>query len=243
MNARFEQRPANQHMKAYFDSYSENYKNILAQSTGEDVESASFFARQKVSHLARSYPINHSLHTILDYGCGVGMSLRPLRQQFPVAEIAGADPSQGSLDVAAREHADCHLKTLPLGELNQSAYARHFDLIFISCVFHHIDSEQHVATLKSLRNLCSPTGQIAIFEHNPANPITRRIVRNCPFDEGVTLISPRTLRDRMTAAGWKDFRRSYISFVPPKLKRFKSLELFLGWCPLGAQYLIMAKPN
>lgn len=230
-------------MKAYFDAYSENYKKILAQSTGEDVESASYFASQKISHLARCYPSNHTLQTILDYGCGVGMTLRPLRQKFPETEIAGADPSQSSLDVAAREHADCHIIMLPLGELNQSCYARHFDLIFVSCVFHHIDSEQHIATLNSLRNLCSPTGQVAIFEHNPANPITRRIVRNCPFDEGVTLISPRTLRDRMIAAGWKSIRKSYISFVPPKLKRYKSLESFLGWCPLGAQYMITAKPN
>ena len=230
-------------MKAYFDAYSENYRNILAQSTGEDIESASFFASQKVSHLARCYPSNHSFQSILDYGCGVGMSLRPLRQTFPNAEIFGVDPSQSSLDIAAREHADCHVKILPHGKLNQSSYAQHFDLIFISCVFHHIDAKQHVATLNSLRNLCSPTGRVAIFEHNPANPITRRIVRNCPFDEGVTLISPRTLRDRMKVAGWKGLRRSYISFVPPKLKRFKSLESVLGWCPLGAQYLITAKPN
>jgi SAM-dependent methyltransferase len=230
-------------MKAYFDSYSENYKDILAQSTGEDVESASFFASQKVSHLAHCYPASHSVQAILDYGCGVGMSLRPLRQKFPDAEITGADPSQGSLDVAAREHADCHIKMLPLGELNESIYRRHFDLIFVSCVFHHIDVEQHVETLKSLRSLCSPTGQVAIFEHNPANPITRRIVRNCPFDDGVTLISPPTLRDRMLAAGWKGLHRTYISFVPPKLKRFKSLESFLGWCPLGAQFMMTAKPN
>lgn len=230
-------------MKAYFDAYSENYRNILAQSTGEDIESASFFASQKVGHLARCYPSNHSLQSILDYGCGVGMALRPLHQTFPKAEIIGVDPSQSSLDIAAREHADCHVKMLPLGELNHLSYAQRFDLIFISCVFHHIDAKLHVATLNSLRNLCSATGRVAIFEHNPANPITRRIVRNCPFDEGVTLISPRTLRDRMTTAGWEGFRRDYISFVPPKLKRFKSLESVLGWCPLGAQYLITAKPS
>lgn len=229
-------------MTQYFDKYSENYKQILAKSTGEDIESASFFANQKVGHLARHCPSNHSLQSILDYGCGVGMALRPLRQTFPKAEIIGADPSQSSLDSAAREHEDCYINTLPLGELNHSKYAQHFDLIFVSCVFHHIDAKHHVATLNSLRNLCSPTGRVAIFEHNPANPITRRIVRNCPFDEGVSLISPRTLRNRMTAAGWKELRRNYISFIPPKLKSFRSLESVLGWCPLGAQYLITAKP-
>jgi ubiquinone/menaquinone biosynthesis C-methylase UbiE len=230
-------------MKSYFDTYSENYKSILALSTGETVESATYFSSQKVAHLARYYSSTHSLHSILDYGCGVGMSLRPLRQMFPEAVIVGADPSQSSLNVAAKEHADCDVKLLAIGELNQSSYAQHFDLIFISCVFHHIDSQEHVATLKSLRNICSPTGRVAIFEHNPCNPITRRIVRNCPFDEGVTLISPRTLRARMRAAGWTRLRKRYISFVPPRLKRFKSLESLLGWCPLGAQYLITAQPR
>jgi hypothetical protein len=54
--------------KAYFDKYSENYKNILANSTGEDIEAASFFASQKVSHITRSHPNRESVHTILDYG-------------------------------------------------------------------------------------------------------------------------------------------------------------------------------
>ena len=230
-------------MKHLFDAYSENYKAVLAQSTGQDVEAASFFASQKVGCLNYCNPGNDLSLAILDYGCGIGLSLRPLRQMFPDAEIFGVDPSQSCLEVAGREHKDCNIRMLPLGEFKQSDYAQYFDLIFISCVFHHIDSDEHVATLQKLRSICSPSGQVAIFEHNPANPVTRRIVRNCPFDVGVTLISPRIFRQRMAAAGWKDIRRRYISFVPPRLKRFKSIEPSLGWCPLGAQYLITAKPN
>ena len=104
------------------------------------------------------------------------------------------------------------------------------------------NSDEHVAILKNLRNLCAPSGTLAIFEHNPVNPITRKIVHDCPFDEGVTLISPRSLRGRLTAAGWHGLRRSYISFVPPKLKRVKRVERFLTWCPLGGQYFITAHP-
>lgn len=234
---------AKQHMETNFDTYSANYKAILAQSTGEDLESASYFAWQKVNHVIRSCPNNKKFNRILDYGCGVGMSLRPLRQMFPVAEIVGTDPSQKSLDIAAKENIDCHIKMLTLEDLSQANYTEHFDLIYVSCVFHHIDTMHHINTLRKLRGLCSGTGQIAIFEHNPANPITRTIVRNCPFDEGVSLISPRALRNNMKAVGWKGLRRTYISFIPPKLKRFKSIESFLGWCPLGAQYMITAKSH
>jgi hypothetical protein len=130
-----------------------------------------------------------------------------------------------------------------LGDLNEAGYERYFDLIFISCVFHHIDAEQHVATLKTLRHLCSPTGQVAAFEHNPANPITRKIVRDCQFDEGVMLISPPTLDKRMTAAGWRGLGRKYISIVHPKLMYFRMLDHLLGWFPIVAQCMIIAKPN
>jgi len=229
-------------MSSYFDAYSENYKEILAKSTGENVKSASFFAEQKAAHLAQSCKESHRKQTILDYGCGVGMSLRPLHQKFPGAQLAGTDPSQLSLDVAAREHTDMNVDLIPLDDLNQPKYEHYFDLIFISCVFHHIEADQHIATLKALKKLCSTRGQVAIFEHNPANPITRKIVRECPFDEGVTLISPQKLGEQLKIAGWGKLQTRYISFVPPKLKQLKSLEPLLSWLPLGGQYFITAQP-
>lgn len=229
-------------MKADFDAYSESYLDVLAKSTGENVESASFFAYQKVSHLSRSLPNRSRIKAILDYGCGVGMSFRALQHAFPRAFITGADPSVRSLEVAAREHSDCNICTINLDQLMAAGLEKRFDLIFISCVFHHIEADEHVAILKNLKNLCASSGTLAIFEHNPVNPITRKIVHDCPFDEGVTLISPRSLRGRLTAAGWHGLRRSYISFVPQKLKSVKRVERFLTWCPLGGQYFITAHP-
>ncbi len=230
-------------MKANFDAYSENYRAVLAKSTGESLESASYFATQKVGHISRRMKCHPNPANILDYGCGVGMCLRPLRLAFPSAAITGSDQSRGSLEAAAREHSDCNVKVVHLEQLMTSAYEQQFDLIFVSCVFHHIEVEEHVTTLKRLRHLCSPSGQLAIFEHNPANPITRKIVNECPFDEGVSLISPRTLRHRMTKAGWQGLQLRYISFVPPKLKPFRSMERVLHWCPLGGQYFFTAQPG
>jgi ubiquinone/menaquinone biosynthesis C-methylase UbiE len=229
-------------MSAYFDAYSENYKEIIAKSTGENLQSASFFAEQKAAHLARCCKESAWGQTILDYGCGVGMSLRPLHQKFPGAKLAGADPSQLSLDVAAREHTNMDVDLIPLDHLHQPKYEHYFDLIFISCVFHHIKADQHISTLKTLRKLCSARGKLAIFEHNPANPITRKIVSECPFDEGVTLISPKQLGERLKIAGWGQLQTRYISFIPPKFKQFKSLEPLLSWLPLGGQYFITAEP-
>jgi len=50
-----------------------------------------------------------------------------------------------------------------------------FDLTFIGCVFHHIDADPHISTLKTLRKLCSARGKLTIFEHNPANPGIRKL--------------------------------------------------------------------
>lgn len=231
-----------EHMKAYFDNYSENYRDLLAASTGENLDSASFFANQKVSHLSQTISNASTIRAILDYGCGIGMSLRPLQRAFPHAIITGVDPSTKSLEVAEREHSDCNIKMVLLNDLILEDHTREFDLIFISCVFHHIEAQEHIEILRNLRSLCSPAGQLAIFEHNPVNPVTRKIVHDCPFDEGVTLISPRTLEHRLRTAGWHGLNRAFISFVPPKFKRFKSLERFLRWCPLGGQYFITARP-
>lgn len=230
-------------MNSDFDHYSESYIKILAESTGAEPESASFYARQKVYHLARNVYADPPIQTILDYGCGVGLSIRPLRQRFPQVQLFGADPSSLSLEVAAREHADCDPQLLALEQLSEPKYSGSFDIIFVSCVFHHIDADNHIETLRRLRHLCSPSGQIIIFEHNPINPITRRIVRNCPFDEGVILISPRTLGDRLKAAGWQRLKTRYVSFVPPRLEPIAVAEPLLGWCPLGAQYFIRAQAN
>ena len=34
-------------------------------------------------------------------------------------------------------------------------------------------------------------GQLIIFEHNPLNPITRKIVKECEYDEDAILLTPK----------------------------------------------------
>ena len=232
-----------QRMDESFDKYSQNYKEILAQSTGQSPEAATFFASQKACYLKYCLSDKIALRQILDYGCGIGLALGPLRKRYPNSEITGADPSRSCLEVAAREYEEENFSLLSIDELNTRKYEHKFDLIFVSCVFHHIHAAAHVSTLENLRSLCSPCGQIVVFEHNPVNPLTRKTVENCPFDKGVILISPKKMYDRMNAAGWKKIHHRYITFVPPGLKRLKSVESVLGWLPLGAQYLITATPN
>jgi ubiquinone/menaquinone biosynthesis C-methylase UbiE len=229
-------------MNTYFDEYSADYIRILAECTGESIESASYFATQKVRHLRHCVGASDPPLRILDYGCGVGLSFKPLRHMFPHAEIVGADPSMSSIDIATKHNQGLDIAAISLHDLSNPCYRNYFDVIFVSCVFHHIEPVDHIATLFSLKSLCASTGKLIVFEHNPRNPITRKIVERCPFDQGVTLIMPRVLVQSMTTAGWTKSRTRYISFIPPILKRYAAVELLLSWCPAGAQYFVIAQP-
>ncbi len=229
-------------MTAEFDCYSAQYKQILAASTGSRVESTGFFAKQKIHHVRRRLPVNLNVKTILDYGCGIGMSLMPLRQAFPEARIVGVDPSEASLRVAADQHKSLNVELLPLSSFEKQGDEDTFDLIFVSCVLHHIDAHDHKGLLELLRRKCSEVGYIAIVEHNPNNPLTRKIVRDCPFDEGVELIKARRLKNLLLSSGWSQPKESFISFIPPSLSYIRRLEDWLTWFPAGGQYLLMAQP-
>lgn len=187
-------------MNINFDDYSKNYKQVLIESTGDSIDSAAFYAKQKVKHLIQSLGRSSvaEVNRILDFGCGVGLSLKSLQAAFPNAQVVGTDPSQRCLDQARNEHAESSINLLNYEAVFNDSCQAKYDLIFISCVFHHIEQSEHVPILRSLLALCKPSGMLAIFEHNPGNPVTRKIVRDCPFDEGVTLISPNSSVKRLS---------------------------------------------
>jgi hypothetical protein len=108
-------------------------------------------------------------------------------------------------------------------------------------VFHHIPHEEHVTWLKELHRITRAGGLIAIFEHNPLNPLTVHAVNTCPFDENAKLIFARSLAKRLSAAGWASPRIQYNLFFPRGLAGLRPLEAGLGWLPLGAQYVAFAR--
>jgi hypothetical protein len=98
-----------------------------------------------------------------------------------------------------------------------------------------------VKWLKELHRITRTGGLIAIFEHNPLNPLTVHAVNTCPFDENAKLIFARSLAKRLRAAGWASPRIQYNLFFPRGLARLRPLEASLGWLPFGAQYVAYAR--
>ncbi len=107
-------------------------------------------------------------------------------------------------------------------------------------MFHHIEAAEHVPLLRSLRRLLRPGGVLAIFEHNPVNPVTRYIVATCPFDENAVLIPAPTFVARQREAGFSRVSATYTGFFPGQLRALRPLERFMGPLPVGAQYYTLA---
>jgi SAM-dependent methyltransferase len=176
--------------------------------------------------------------SVLDFGSGIGNSLPFLRKYFPEARLAAADVSERSLEVAAGRFPGIAEGLRIEGE-RIPAEDGAFDVAFSACVFHHIPQEEHVGWLWELRRVTRAGGMLAVFEHNPLNPLTVRAVNTCPFDENARLIRAGELAERFRESGWSEVRTRYHVFFPHALAGLRGLERWMGAVPFGGQYSVV----
>jgi SAM-dependent methyltransferase len=196
-------------------------------------ESGEYFAGLKARYLAQFLEPNFA-GKVLDFGCGVGLLARFLPYYLPNCELHGYDPSRSSLDMIPPE-LSARGKFTSFKEQLHSDY----DLIVVANVMHHVPLELRRNIVIDLRKRLSVGGKLVIFEHNPLNPLTRLVVKQCPFDIGVVLLWPRELLECFNSAGLHLQRRDYITFFPRWLAWLRPLESKLSWCPFGAQYVVV----
>ncbi|AYD65760.1 class I SAM-dependent methyltransferase [Achromobacter sp. B7] len=217
--------------KVDFDEHTENYNALLRESLGFFSSDDEYFARYKVDLVKKS--LGAEPQRILEYGCGIGRNIPFLRDSFPKAAIDGSDVSELSLDMAREQHPD-NFFFLEAGQTDGEPY----DLIFVASVFHHIPPAERQRVTESLVQRLRPGGILCVFEHNPYNPITRRIVNNCIYDADAVLLKPQELKGLFKNSGLDLRTFEYCLFIPPKLKALSWIERYLGWLPLGGQYWI-----
>jgi len=117
-----------------------------------------------------------------------------------------------------------------------------FDIVFTSMVFHHISHDLHSNILSEIYRVLKPKGRFYIFEHNPNNPVTVKVVNECVFDKDAVLLKPAYCRSIIKDVGFKSNKINYTIFFP----RHKALawaihfESYIKWLPIGAQYYIKA---
>ena len=226
-----------------FDEHAANYAATLKAATRSSGESIEFFALQKACQMRDALGPSAKPASILDFGCGVGLSTQAIASTFPgCGRVVGCDPSSESIAHAAVERGSDVVQFVAFDESGRLPFDDgSFSVISAACVFHHIDRGAHGRWLEELRRVLRPGGQLFIFEHNPANPLTRKSVRDCPFDEGVILLAPWYARRIIERSGFQRARVRFYFFFPRVLAALRFSERFLGWCPIGAQYFVRAE--
>lgn len=220
--------------KVDFDDYTDNYNSLLRESTSFFTEGEAYFASYKVDILRRE--VTTTTKRLLEYGCGIGRNIPYLRAAFPHAKVIGSDISSASLEIAKKENPDVDFFL----EQSDIDAGDPYEVIFIAGVFHHIPVEERAEVMKTLYQRLAPGGSVVIFEHNPFNPVTRKIVNECPYDRDAVLLRPSELKALLEDAGLAVTRSAYCLFVPPLLAALMPLEIKLGWLPLGGQYWVKA---
>ncbi len=225
-----------------FDKYAKDYRQIHNECLKYSGADSDHFSEQKIEELRK----NESCDAIkfLDLGCGDGNSAVFFRKHFPNSSYSGLDTSKASVGqavdrgISGAEFSHYDGFNIPFQDSS-------FDVILLACVMHHIAPENHERFLDEVRRVLRLGGRLYIFEHNPYNPVTRRIVNNCPFDEDAVLLTSGLTRRLLDAARFGNVTVRYTIFFPRHrlFTAFLRFEGLLGWLPLGGQYYARAVKN
>lgn len=219
-------------MSKKFDRYADTYDQLLDSSIPDALRENAYFAEYKVALMARRLRMA-SIKRILDFGCGLGRSLFFMHQYFPDAELYGFDLSPVSLDLAKRKMPQAILTT-KWSEISSVKY----DCIFAANVFHHIAKEERKLAMVNCHNLLAQDGHFFLFEHNPFNPITRRIFERCPFDQDAEMLFKSEVEALANLADLRVVDSAYTLFFPKQMAFLRGFEPALRRLPIGAQYYV-----
>lgn len=221
-------------MSELFDSYRDNYRDVVQSSIDFSGLPHDFFMRAKADLLREliAQRLDTNRPEMLDVGCGIGR-LHPLLDGI-VGPLSGIDVSSESL-AQARANND---------GVNYREYDGHtfpfeddsFDLVTAVCVMHHVVPGEWAQFIAEMRRVTRPGGLVCVIEHNPYNPLTRLAVSRCEFDRDAVLLGVGTTRKLMAAGGLREIGARHFVLLPWDTKLARRLENALSSVPLGGQY-------
>lgn len=221
----------------HFDRYARSYDELHRDSIRAGGEEPDYFAAYKIAYIARRLgaAAREESLSILDFGCGIGNSISHLSRLFPLAQIHGCDVSGESVELAKAAHPKAQFEVL--ADTGLALADASMDVVMAACVFHHIAPADRARWTSELRRVVKPGGHVFIFEHNPLNPLTQKVVRDCPFDDDAILLPRRESLALLRNGGFAGAEVNYIVFFPKFLALLRPLERLLVKLPLGAQYV------
>ena len=227
---------------ADFDTYVEDYRDIINRVSSISGEQYEYFIQLRLSLLRERIldkAVQFSSMRILDFGCGTGATEIYLKSVFPGALVYGLDSSAESIR-AAREMSLTDVNFILSEGLQLPFSDGFFDLIYSNGTYHHIDPVCHSALLQEMFRVCRKGGDLFIFENNPRNPLMMRAMKKNPFDDDATVVYPVQLRTIAANAGFDCREISYYFFFPRIVSALRCMEKWLRKVPLGAQYFLWA---
>ena len=224
-----------------FDKFSKHY-NLFSDKairiTGYDTKNLVDAKLKKLKFLSPA--LTKKSFQFLDYGCGVGNLYCSVSTFFPQAVYTGVDSSRQSVHEARSRFSD----NSDFQELDSLRWKNNkYDLIFSSGVFHHIPHQEHGSIISHLASLLKPGGKIVIWEHNPINPFTQKIVKECIFDKDAVLVQAKEIKQRLKEASLVKVQIIYTTFFPKLLSGLNVFDSMLSWLPLGGQYLVTGEKS
>jgi SAM-dependent methyltransferase len=226
---------------ADFDRYTDSYRDAVEESIAFAGGDAARYVGAKarlLAELARRESGDPRGLDVLDVGCGPGETDSFLEGVF--GSLHGIDLSRPMSERAARRNPWAAYTSYGAGDPLPYEDAS-FDLSFTICVLHHVPVAERPPLVAEMRRVTRPGGLVAIFEHNPWNPLTRKAVHDCPFDEDAVLLARPEARRLAREAGLDEVESRFIIFFPRDGRTRRGIERQLGWLPLGAQYYVAGR--
>jgi ubiquinone/menaquinone biosynthesis C-methylase UbiE len=217
-----------------FDRFAEDYRAQVDLAAGVSVERLAGEKARLILEVLSGHLGQHERLRVLDVGCGIGLVDRELEGH--VGLLCGADMSRSSLEFA-KERAPSTRFALYDGVRLPFRDAS-FDAAFAISVLHHVPPAARPVFVAEMLRPIVPRGVVIFIEHNPLNPVTRRIVSRCAFDADAVLLHRKELDRLLVAAGAPAVGGRYIGFSPVRHALVERAERMVGWLPIGAQYCI-----
>lgn len=225
-----------------FDTYAAEYEAAVDQSVSFTGRNAAFFAERKVDILETIVlPDVGPLDTlsVLDVGCGTGTTDRALVPR--VGSLHGVDISEEMLakariNVPNADYSWYDGEKLPFGDGT-------FDAAVAICVLHHVPVSNRFKFVSEMVRVVRPGGVVAIFEHNPMNPLTRRAVNSCELDIDAVLVPSRGALELLGEASESEPCLRHFLFSPLGGTAGRAIDNGLRRLPLGGQYAAWVRPR
>ncbi len=219
-----------------FDDYAMGYEDAVDRSVSFTGRSSAFYARRKVELLEDLVrPTLGSLQgvSLLDVGCGTGTADQFLAPR--VRTLHGVDISEEMLVKARRNVPKAAFSWYDGEKLPFSDGT--FDVAVAICVLHHVPMSKRFKVISEMVRVTRAGGVVAVFEHNPFNPLTRRAVNTCELDRDAVLLSARETFELLKESAEVEPQVRHYLFSPLGGAIVCSLDRQLKNLPLGGQYV------